>query len=268
MALKKIYWEEELDNQYRLSATKRTLHQHVNLHWHDFYELELLLSGQGEHLYNGRKYPLVRGSLYAMSPADTHAYQIDESVCLYHLSVNAERLPADIRSRLWADRQPIVINEKDILRLSILFDLLIEECERQGPLAENTEKNLLEVITTLILRLMGDNGPALEKGHLHKAIAYMQTNFTRPLPLSETASVAGLNLTYFSELFTKKMGRSYGQYLTNLRIEYAKRLLRGSQLNVKEICFECGFSTLSTFLQAFRKTAGMTPSEYRKKHLS
>ena len=267
MALQKIFWEEELDARYRLSALMRTVQKPVPLHWHDFYELELVLSGQGEQLYNGNHYPLTRGCLYIMSPADTHAYQPKEPICLYHLSVNAERLPATILAQLWTDRRPIVVGEKDILRLSTLFDLLIEECERQDLQAEITEKNILELLFTITLRQLGEQASAShEKTALHKAIAYMQTNFTRPLPLAETASVIGLNRTYFSAIFTQKMGRGYNQYLTNLRVEYAKRLLRGSPLSINEICYECGFSSISTFLQAFRKTTTITPTEYRKRH--
>lgn len=268
MTLQKIYWEEEVDARYRLSAAKRTIQQPISLHWHNFYELELVLSGQGEQLYNGTTYPLTRGCLYIMSPADTHSYLTSESpICLYHLSVNAERLSSTILSQLWADRKPIMVGEKDILRLSTLFELLIEECDRSDAQAETTEKHILELLFTITLRLLSENvSDSHNKTALHKAIAYMQANFTRPLPLAETAAVIGLNRTYFSSVFTKQMGRGYNQYLTNLRIEYAKRLLRGSMLSINEICYECGFSNISTFLQAFRKTTTITPTEYRKRH--
>jgi AraC-like DNA-binding protein len=161
-----------------------------------------------------------------------------------------------------------LISEKDINTISTLFDLLIEERELRNLYAEVTEKSILEILFAVTLRLMGKPIAASpEKDTMHKAIAYIQTNFTRPLPLSETATAVGLNRTYFSELFTQKMGRGYNQYLTNLRIEYAKRLLQSSSMRINEICYECGFSSISAFLQAFRKTTNTTTAKYRRQHL-
>ena len=65
-------------------------------------------------------------------------------------------------------------------------------------------------------------------------------------------------------LFKKAIGHSPIEYLNEYRIRQAKRLLEKTDLQVMEVCLECGFNNLGNFLQEFRKHTGTTPLQYRK----
>ena len=84
------------------------------------------------------------------------------------------------------------------------------------------------------------------------------------LSIGELAKSAGMSEVYMRKLFGKVYGTSPSQYITNVRINEAKKLLDYPFLSIEECAKQCGFSTLQYFSRVFKNTCGMTPSEYRK----
>ncbi len=259
----KRYGEEEFAKGQYL-AQFRKINGRIGSHWHDFYEIELVISGEGDHEVNGENYPFCRGSLYLLTPMDNHAIAIRGEARLYHLSMSAAKISPYLHDGLWGAHRPVVLEEKETEGLISLFELLIGESERKDTYQNTVIQNALELIVIQTVRaVMAQREPVLMKG-LQRAVAYIQSNFTHPLSLAAVAAEAGMNRTWFSEVFEREMGRGFSRYLTDLRVTTAKRLLRNEEWSIKEICYECGFSSMSTFLYAFRKTVGMTPTEFRK----
>ncbi|OUN31893.1 hypothetical protein B5G33_00570 [Blautia sp. An81] len=96
-----------------------------------------------------------------------------------------------------------------------------------------------------------------------RAKQYIEENYQQNISLEEVAGNVFLNKNYLSELFHKEVGCSFSQYLTEVRIEKAKLLLRETHMKVKEIADMTGFDNPSYFIQVFKKTQGCTPNEYR-----
>ena len=69
---------------------------------------------------------------------------------------------------------------------------------------------------------------------------------------------------YFSKVFKDETGENFIEYLTTIRIEKAKELLRGSNLSMKEICSAVGYSDPNYFSRTFKKNVGVTPTEYKE----
>lgn len=93
---------------------------------------------------------------------------------------------------------------------------------------------------------------------------YIQQNYMNPITLEEVSDLVGFNASYFSTLFKKETGINFVQYLSEIRMEKAKELLKESNLSVAAICEEVGYSDLKHFTKSFRKTTGIKPNEYRK----
>lgn len=93
---------------------------------------------------------------------------------------------------------------------------------------------------------------------------YIQDHYMEPITLEEVSSVAGFNATYFSSFFKKKSGVNFQDYLTEIRMERAKQLLRETTLGVTDICREVGYADQKHFTKGFKKYAGVSPNEYRK----
>lgn len=87
------------------------------------------------------------------------------------------------------------------------------------------------------------------------------------LDLGAVAAHAGYSRYHFIRAFKAAYGETPGQYLTHRRIERAQEMLRTANLTVTEICHLVGFSSVGTFSARFKSSTGLTPSEYRTKHV-
>lgn len=96
----------------------------------------------------------------------------------------------------------------------------------------------------------------------------MDRDWAEPeLDLDAVAAYAGYSRYHFLRAFKEAYGETPGQYLTHRRIERAEEMLRSADLSVTEICNLVGFSSLGTFSARFKARTGLTPSEYRTRHV-
>lgn len=93
---------------------------------------------------------------------------------------------------------------------------------------------------------------------------YIQQHYMNPISLEEVSGVVGFNSSYFSTLFKKESGSSFVDYLSEIRMNHAKELLRETNLSVASVCEQVGYSDLKYFSKNFRKSTGVKPNEYRK----
>ncbi|MCL6589359.1 MAG: response regulator [Firmicutes bacterium] len=100
--------------------------------------------------------------------------------------------------------------------------------------------------------------------NIYKIEEYLRENFQRNLTLKEIARNFYMHPAYVGQLFIKKLGISFNEYLHKMRIEAAKRLMDGSALKTYEIAMEVGYNNYHCFLQNFEKYAGVKPAEYKK----
>jgi two-component system response regulator YesN len=99
---------------------------------------------------------------------------------------------------------------------------------------------------------------------LKKAVDYMQNNYHDPeISLNTVARVAFVSPTHFSTLFSQQMGKTFVEYLTELRMDKAKELLRCTDAGSSEIAYQVGYSDPHYFSFIFKKVNGCSPRDYR-----
>ncbi len=98
-----------------------------------------------------------------------------------------------------------------------------------------------------------------------KAKAYIEENYSKDISLDDVSRVVDISPYYFSKLFKEETGENFIEYLTNIRIEEAKKLLRNRDNSIKNICADTGYSDPNYFSRIFKKQVGVTPTEYREK---
>ena len=97
-----------------------------------------------------------------------------------------------------------------------------------------------------------------------RAGQYVAENFCDPnISLISVANHVAMSAAYFSTVFSQTTGQSFISYLTAMRMEKAKELLRSTNMKLSDIALEIGYNEPNYFSHVFRKSEGMTPKEYR-----
>jgi two-component system response regulator YesN len=100
---------------------------------------------------------------------------------------------------------------------------------------------------------------------VEKALRHIEGNFSKQISLEETADAVRANPAYLSRIFAEEMGQSFVDYLTALRIEFAKRELDRGERTIKEVAVASGYADPNYFSRIFKKITGFTPSEYAQR---
>ncbi len=103
--------------------------------------------------------------------------------------------------------------------------------------------------------------------HIQKALQYMEAHIGEPISRSDVANFVGFSSSYFSRVFQNITGRGYSEYLTDMRIEKAKKML-ADNCKVKDVAKQLAFHDARYFSRVFCKKVGYLPSEYQQKVLS
>ena len=98
---------------------------------------------------------------------------------------------------------------------------------------------------------------------VERAKAYIAERYNKDISLDEVSKEVDISPYYFSKLFKEETGENFIEYLTGLRINKAKQLITGSDMSMKEICTEVGYSDPNYFSRIFKKNVGVTPTEYK-----
>lgn len=102
---------------------------------------------------------------------------------------------------------------------------------------------------------------------MDKTYEFIFKNFNKSITLNEVAEVASMNPSAFSRFFKKVNRKTFKEYLNELRVGYACKLISEDKYNITRICFESGYNNISNFNRQFKRITGMSPSQYRKKHI-
>jgi AraC family transcriptional regulator, melibiose operon regulatory protein len=102
---------------------------------------------------------------------------------------------------------------------------------------------------------------------VERMACFIAQNYTEPLTVDRIAEIANLHPNYAMNLFQKTFGTTLIHYLTGHRVSHAQRLLATSDMTIADVAFSSGFNSISRFNEAFRRTCGCSPREYRRTHV-
>lgn len=97
-----------------------------------------------------------------------------------------------------------------------------------------------------------------------KIYEYISRHYQNPIRLEELAGLVGMTPVAFSRFFKLRSGKTVTNYILDIRLGYATRLLLDTTHSISEICYECGFNNLSNFNRIFRKKKDCSPKEFRE----
>ncbi|MFC4809617.1 helix-turn-helix transcriptional regulator [Paenibacillus sp. GCM10023250] len=250
-------------------------------HWHTPLEIGYCQSGKGWFYFGDKTFRVMPGDIYVVNNMERHIAQSD----------------ADDPSRylfLYFDPEFIEQGEKELLlpfvynpgqfrnqissgtptakAIGALVMSMEEECRERRTGYKSMIRGGLLQICALLLRHYGLDTPRDEINRifnqyhmLQPALSLMKERFREPIALEDVARVLLLSPSRTRHLFKEILGEGFKAYLTQLRINEAKRLLITTALPVTEICLQCGFQSFTPFYRAFRQIVGQSPQDYRER---
>jgi AraC-like DNA-binding protein len=242
----------------------------VDVHWHDYYELSLVVSGRAEHVVNGELRMIGPGSAFLLSPADLHAIRSvgSEPLSCFNTVID----PALMERQLAAIGSPVTDgfpwHAEGFLDAEPDFRRLQAELEEPRFGSAQMAETLVGCLVVELARRRGveEGGtarPPAPDDDLRAAVSYVDRHFREPISLAEAAAQAHLSANYFSERFRQLTGTSFQHYLQERRLAFARSLLASTALPVAEVGHAAGFNDLSHFGRAYRRRYGTSPTGSR-----
>ncbi|GAA4272900.1 AraC family transcriptional regulator [Aquimarina gracilis] len=257
-------------------------HFDIPYHYHPEIEVVYFKKGTGKVFVEHSMTSFEPGSLFIFGPNVPHLFVEDKTIIDQNIEIlviqfefyvlescldlpefiNIKDIVEDAHSgikfkELLSDEIPSILsdihNEKGLerfLRLSYMFELL-----------------KLNYTYTLINKF----GERIEKsnipGRLRLVNHYILQNYNNEISLERAAKISNMNKASFCRFFKKHTRKSFGQYVNDMRIDYACKLLIEGSLNVSSICYEVGFNSVPYFIKQFKRLKGMTPKKFRQQNL-
>jgi YesN/AraC family two-component response regulator len=123
-----------------------------------------------------------------------------------------------------------------------------------------------EIIIKLLRKIENQKKSSIsesQKQIVERVIEYIENNYSIKINTEEIASKMFFNKNYISKLFKSEKGLSIAEFVREIRLKEACRLIGTTSRNISEIACECGFNDMKTFYLAFKKYVGVTPKAYR-----
>jgi AraC-like DNA-binding protein len=139
------------------------------------------------------------------------------------------------------------------------FEVIIGLFEILSILSDNPDFDFINVET------YSPDNEYFKKDRLTDVYQFVKENYKKEIALDEVAALANLTPTSFCRMFKSKTKKNFIEYLHEIRISNACKLLIESDMSVSEIAYECGYKTVSNFNKLFKKITGNTPKEYKNK---
>lgn len=273
--MKKLTFENYFKNSFGFFVSRQRITQPVNLHNHDFFEIELVVSVErATHVLNGHASPLENGSVYFLNPSDIHSIDIEDGGHFdrYNVLFRQDIISENILSSVINSPCDRVLSADEFSAMLKLFDALAFYFDQADE--KKTDDIGSRIIETMLLTLRNtsttDQNTALlsdvngvARSHVQKILLYIHNNFRKDITLSDIAAYSSFSPHYISQLFHSATSTTLTQYITRLRLEYAKNLLFSTDFSITEICYKCGFRSFAHFLRSFKKQYGQSPTNYR-----
>lgn len=252
----------------------------VPMHWHSEFELSYVREGSAEFICGEEKFTSNKGDIIITQPNVLHSiYPSGNKRQMYDTIVfSQEMFGAAEQDRFFSECIRPIIDGRMKLQAHITPDHhyyaeLSTAAENIFSCARGNTPQLDMLMRSEILRLFwlleteAASNPALSRHDslIRPALEYIAENYSENITISRLAATVNLSESYFMNKFREYVGLSAIEYISHFRIEKACNMLISTEKSVMETAFECGFGNLSNFNRQFRKIAGCSPTEYRKR---
>ncbi len=239
-----------------------------------YYEIELYTKSSGTILIDGSSYQVAKNFVLLALPGQKRQSIVPfECLCVHFVLDNAQ---PDILN--WAKQTIAPLAGYTPCYDPLRFRALIGEISRShAATSENTrlyqQAKLLELLSLLqenqsTAARLSDTPYAQHSAQILECKQYLQAHYFEQISLADMAKRANLSPAYFHTVFKAVTGETPAQYLTKIRLNNVRFQLASTDDTLQTIAEACGFSSQPYLNYVFRRAYGVTPNQYRRRHLS
>ncbi|MDF2723030.1 MAG: transcriptional regulator, AraC family [Paenibacillus sp.] len=277
-----IKWIDLSRNQIDIYEQKHMGGHIVSEHHHQTFQVLFVLEGEGEIRLDGKMYGVAVNDTALIVPYSVHSVMSDSSLTLLVLAFDQAALDPQLTEQLLVPYfQTSVLMKPNMFAGSemrqMLRKLLFEQSKGSLALSGLALKIHLSQLLLILARAthaeggnLAGSGPSSGSNRLRaeKIRTYIDTHYFEPLTSTDIASKLGISTRYVNNIFKEQYKLTPMQYLTEVRIGLARKLLAETGKDIIAICFEVGYDSVSTFYRTFKAVVKLSPKSYRESNSS
>jgi AraC-like DNA-binding protein len=263
----------------------------ANKNWHYHPEIEFIeiKQGEGTHFIGDSIKRFKAGDIFLIGSNLPHFFRFDDVYFHEENNLLANVYVAQFSENFWGDRF-LLLPENTILRT------LLDKAKRGIAIS----KEVREAISPKLNKLLHTEGPeriimlleilttaagsreiqqlssigfkneyaGQENDRINVVYDYSFTNFKRKIELDEIAAIAGISPNSFCRYFKARTQKTYSQFIIEIKVGYACKLLIDNKYSVKQICYESGFNNFASFHKYFKLITNKSPLDYKKEFIT
>jgi AraC-like DNA-binding protein len=268
----------DIPTDFKITRIKKDSRKNMkSAHVHPYYEIFYLINGSCTFFINHNIYQLTKGDMVIIPKGEIHrtVYQGTASnerfaVCFREnvLDWISSLIGEEIVKESLATGVISIPRKRQDYVIALMDKLLFESGEQDMLSPAFIQAGLLELLLFVIRCQRFEKNIMKEidvDNQLMQEIAtYIYNNFDKKITLDDIAVKFNISRSYLSKKFKQTTGFGFKEYLVDVRVKNACRLLLETNESITDIAFECGFNDSNYFGDAFRRIKGVSPNKYRK----
>ncbi len=268
-------------NTFAVSSKKVAGHYNMSSnHFHSYYEIYYLLTGERNYFIKDRAFSVLKGDLIFIEPYELHkttdtGVPDHERILIYFTEsfVAGQEGLAQVVAQLFKSGNPLI-------RLSLtgqnmvedIFRRMLQEIQQKGTGYEIAFQALFLQFLVYMARYLEQNQanvfdhPSLVHQKISEVVQYINQHYQETLTLTLLSERFFISPYYLSRIFKEVTGFSFVEYLNSIRIKEAQKALRETRLKVINVAERVGFGNVAHFGRVFKSITGQTPLQYRRQN--
>lgn len=254
----------------------------ITPHRHDFYELNIVLEGNGRHDVGKHFYAVSGGEVFVIPPNVTHSYMFVGEGKVFHLLISEtffdqfeEVLKTADGYNMLFSTQPelrilsgvsasLTLSSKDNEKIQTLIGELFLPKERNHAILQSVTALKLLVELCSSLAITESTASRSKTSGAILALDYISRHIGEKITIEDLCNISYTSRTVLIEEFKVLTGRTPQKYLADFRLKKAEQLLLTTDKKITEIAFDCGFFDNAHFCKEFKRHFGKTPKSLRE----
>ncbi|HEY4651149.1 MAG TPA: helix-turn-helix transcriptional regulator [Pontibacter sp.] len=241
-------------------------------HKHDFFIIMLFGQGSGTHIIDFVEYQIQERQVHLLFPGQVHQWKIEQETVAYQLMISREWFehfsPSLRFSSSYYQQHPVfTVSEKDYQALLYEFQAIRQALEEKEIFRELVQARS-QVIGLLVSKIVESSFKDFETYHsnpiISRFLSAIELHFKRERSVAFYAERLHISANYLNIVCRKNLNASASSLIQDRILLEAKRLLKVSEMSVKDIVYELGFYDHASFSKFFKAQTGMAPTQFKE----